>query len=181
MDYINKAIDVIAKTGTDVSKKAKGATEIAKLKNKVMASEGAIKTAYVEIGKYVYENLREDAPEEIAEKMAVIDAAMADVAKYKAEILKLKGIYKCENCGKDVQKDFAFCPACGNKMPEPVVDIVDEGEVTEVVEEVYNECETMEDFGEACAEAVEDVCEECAETVEEVCEACEEKIDAFAE
>lgn len=181
MDYINKAIDAIAKTGNDVSKKAKGATEIAKLKSKVAACEGAIKTAYVEIGKYVYENLREDAPEEIAEKMAVVDAAKEDIAKYKAEVLKLRGIQKCEQCGRDVQKDFAFCPACGNKMPEPVVDVVDEGDATEVDEEIYNECETMEDFGEACAEAVEDVCEECAEAVEEVCEACEEKVDAFTE
>lgn len=181
MDYINKAIDVITKTGNEVSQKAKGTAEVAKLKNKIMTTQNSIKGIYAEIGKYVYENLREDAPEEIAEKMVKIDAAMEEVAKCKDAILKLKGVQNCEQCGKEVPADFAFCPSCGNKMPEPVVDVVDEGEVTEMGEEVCNECETMEDFCETCAEAVEDVKEECAEAVEEVCEACEEKIDAFTE
>ena len=181
MDYINKAIDVITKTGNEVSQKAKGTAEIAKLKNKIMTSENAVKAVYAEIGKYVYENLREDAPEEIAEKMAKIDALLEEVAKCNAEINKLKGVQKCEGCGKEVAADYAFCPSCGTKMPEPVADEVEDCEATEVAEEVCNECETMEDFGEACAEAVEDVKEEIAEAVEDVCEACEEKADAFTE
>lgn len=181
MDYINKAIDVITKTGNDVSKKAKDTAEVAKLKNKILTTENSVKAIYAEIGKYVYENLREDAPEEIVEQMAKIDVAKEEVAKCKDAILKLKGVQNCENCNKEVPAEYAFCPACGNKMPEPVVDVVDEGDVTEVTEEVCNECETMEDFCETCAEAVEEVKEECAEAVEDVCEACEEKIEAFTE
>lgn len=181
MDYINKAIDVITRTGNDVTQKAKETAEVAKLKNKIMTTENSVKAVYAEIGKYVYENLREDAPAEIAEKMVKIDDAMEEVAKCKAAILKLKGVQNCEHCNKEVPADFAFCPSCGNKMPEPVVDVVDEGEVTEMAEEACNECETMEDFCETCAEAVEDVKEECAEAVEEVCEACEEKVEAFTE
>lgn len=178
MDYINKALDAITKTGNEVGQKAKGTAEIVKLKNKIMAKENAIKAIYSEIGKYVYENLKEDAPEEIAAKMEQIDADLAEIAKCKEEIYKLKGVNKCENCGKEVNSTFAFCPGCGNKMPEPVF----EDEVTEITdEEVCNECETMEDFGETCAEAVEDVKEEIAEAVKDVCEACEEKVDAFTE
>ncbi len=182
MDYINKALDAITKTGNEVGQKAKGTAEIVKLKNKIMAKENAIKAIYSEIGKYVYENLKEDAPEEIAAKMEQIDADLAEIAKCKEEIYKLKGVNKCENCGKEVNSTFAFCPGCGNKMPEPVVEPVFEDEVTEITdEEVCNECETMEDFGETCAEAVEDVKEEIAEAVKDVCEACEGKVDAFTE
>lgn len=186
MDFINKAIDVISKKSNDVSQKAKDVSEVAKLKNKIMSSENAIKAVYAEIGKYVYENLREDAPEEIAQKMAKIDAAQKEVADCKAKIMKLKGIQKCEQCGKEVAADSAFCPSCGNKMPEPVVDVVDEGNVTEVAEEACECCEEKaeacaEDVCDACAEAVEAVSEACAEAVEEVCEACEEKVEAFTE
>lgn len=179
MDFINKALGAITKTGNEVGQKAKGTAEIAKLKNKIMTKENAVKAIYAEIGKYVYENLKEDAPEEIAEKMTKIDVELEEIAKCKEAINKLKGVRKCENCGKEVVASYAFCPSCGSKMPEPVVDIVEE--VADVTEDVCNECETMEDFGETCAEAVEDVKEEIAEAVDEVCEAYEEKVDAFTE
>ncbi len=178
MDFINKALGAITKTGNEVGQKAKGTAEIAKLKNKIMTKENAVKAIYAEIGKYVYENLREDAPEDIAEKMAKIDAELAEVVACKDAINKLKGVRKCEGCGKVVATTSAFCPFCGTKMPEPVVD---EEVVADVTEAVCNECETMEDFGETCAEAVEDVKEEVAEAMEEVCEACEEKVEAFTE
>lgn len=178
MDYINKAINAITKTGNEVGQKAKGTAEIAKLKNKIMTKENSIKYIYAEIGKYVYENLKEDAPEEIAEKMAKIDAELAEIAKCKEEINKFKGIRLCEKCGKEVAATSAFCPSCGTKMPEIVVE---EEVVADVTDAVCNECETMEDFCETCAEAVEDVKEEIAEKVEDVCETCEEKVDAFTE
>lgn len=135
MDFFNKAKEKIAKTSGDVAKKAKDLTEIAKLSSQISTNESTIKTTYSEIGKYVYENLKEDAPAEIAEKMALIDDAVAEIARIKAEIMKLKGSVKCEQCGAEVDADAAFCPNCGAKTPEPVVDVVDEGEVKEVVEE----------------------------------------------
>lgn len=141
MDFFNKAKEKIAKTSGDVAKKAKDLTEIAKLNSQVSSNESTIKNTYSEIGQYVYENLKDDAPAEIAEKMTLIDNAVAEIARLKAEIMKLKGSVKCENCGAEVDADVAFCPNCGAKTPEPVVDIVDEGEVKEVVEEAEEKAE----------------------------------------
>ena len=87
----------------------------------------------------MYENLKDDAPAEIAEKMAAIDNALADIERCKAEIMKLKGSVKCEQCGAEVDAEAAFCPNCGAKTPEPVVDIIDEEEIKEVQEEVAEE------------------------------------------
>lgn len=141
MDFFNKAKEKIAKTSGDVAKKAKDLTEIAKLNSQVSSNESTIKNTYSEIGQYVYENLKDDAPAEIAEKMTLIDNAVAEIARLKAEIMKLKGSVKCENCGAEVDADVAFCPNCGAKTPEPVVDIVDEGEVKEVTEEAEEKAE----------------------------------------
>ncbi len=141
MDFFNKAKEKIAKTSGDVAKKAKDLTEIAKLNSQVSSNESTIKNTYSEIGQYVYENLKDDAPAEIAEKMTLIDNAVAEIARLKAEIMKLKGSVKCENCGAEVDADVAFCPNCGAKTPEPVVDIVDEGEVKEVAEEAEEKAE----------------------------------------
>ena len=174
MDFFNKAKEKITKTGSDVAKKAKDLSEIAKLNSQISGYESTVKATYTEIGKYVYENLKEDAPEEIAAKMAAIDEALADIDRLKAEILKVKGTQKCEQCGNEVDANVAFCPSCGNKMPEPVVDVVDEGEVKEVVEDVV---EKAEDAVEAAAEKVEDVVEAAAEKVEEVVEKVEDAVE----
>lgn len=139
MDFLNKAKEKITKTSSDVAKKAKDLTGLAKLNNQVSANENTIKATYTEIGKYVYENQREDAPAEIAEWIAEIDAAMAEIETIKAEILKMKGNVKCENCEKEVADSYPFCPYCGNKMPEPVVEVIDEEEIKEVQEEEAEE------------------------------------------
>lgn len=167
MDFFNKAKEKISKTSSDVAKKAKDLTEIAKLNSQISTNESTIKATYIEIGKYVFENLREDAPEEIAAKMTAIDNALAEIDRLKAEILKVKGSQKCEQCGNEVDINVAFCPSCGNKMPEPAVDVVDDGEVKEVVDDVF---EKAEDVVEAAAEKVEEVVEEVAEKVEDVVE-----------
>lgn len=167
MDFLNKAKEKLTKTSSDVAKKAKDLTEIAKLNSQISSNESTIKATYAEIGKYVYENLREDAPEEIAAKMAVIDNALAEIERLKNEILKVKGSQKCTQCGNEVDASVAFCPSCGNKMPEPVVDVVDEGEVKEVLNDAF---EKAEDAVENVAEKVEEAVEKVAEKVEDVVE-----------
>lgn len=167
MDFFNKAKEKLTKTGNEVAQKAKELAEITKLSSQVSAQENIVKSAYSEIGKYVYENLREDAPAEMAEKMEAIDAALAEIARLKEEIRKLKGSCVCPQCGKEVDDNVAFCPACGTKMPEPVVEVVDEGEVTEVVEEAVTKAE----------EAVEDIVEKVEDAVEAVAEKVEDVIN----
>lgn len=160
MDFFSKAKEKISKTSSDVAKKAKDLTEIAKLNSQISTNESTIKATYAEIGKYVYENLREDAPEEIAAKMSVIDEALAEIERLKTEILKVKGSQKCPQCGNEVADTVAFCPSCGNKMPEPVVDVVDDGDVKEVVEEVVEEvADKVEDAVEEATDKVEDIVE----------------------
>lgn len=140
MDFINKAKDKITKTSTDVAKRAKDLTDMAKYTSQITNNENTIKVTYTEIGKYAYENLRDQFPADINEKAAVVDAAMAEIDDLKKEILKLKGNVKCEQCEREVPDNFPFCPYCGQKMPEPVVDVIDEEEVKEVeIEEAQEE------------------------------------------
>ncbi len=178
MDFFNKAKEKITKTSSDVAKKAKDLSEISKLNAQITTNEAKIKATYSEIGQYVYENLKDDAPEEIAAKMAFIDKALAEIENIKNEILKVKGSQKCAQCGSEVSAEVAFCPSCGNKMPEPVVDVVDEGEVKEVVEDVV---ENAESKVEEVVDKVEDVVENVAEKVEETVEAVADKVEDVVE
>lgn len=161
MDFLNKVGSTITSKGKDVTKKAKEIAEIAKLTGQIVEKEESIKGAYIDLGKYVYESQKEDAPEEVAEKFAVIDATVEEIEHLKRQIRKIKGRQECPDCGKEVSYSAAFCSYCGAKLPEPEPEeVVEEGEVTEVTEESAESEEAAE-----AAETVEETAE--AETEEE--------------
>ena len=136
MDFFNKVGSTISSKSKDVTKKAKELAEIAKLTGQIAEKEESVKGAYIELGKYVYETQKEDAPEEVAEKFAVIDATVEEIDHLKREIRRLKGRQECPDCGKEVSYSAAFCSYCGAKLPEPEPEEgVEEGDVTEVTEE----------------------------------------------
>lgn len=146
MDFFNKVGNTISSKGKDVTKKAKEIAEIAKLTGKIAEKEESIKGTYIELGKYVYENQKEDAPEEVAEKFAVIDATVEEIERLKREVRKLKGRQECPDCGKEVSYTAAFCSYCGAKLPEPEPEeVVEEGEVTEVPADSEESPETAEE------------------------------------
>lgn len=156
MDFFNKVGSTISSKSKDVTKKAKEIAEIAKLTGQIAEKEEAIKGAYIELGKYVYESQKEDAPEEVAEKFAVIDAAVEEIEGLKREVRKLKGRQECPDCGKEVSYSAAFCSYCGAKLPEPEPEeVVEEGEVTEVTEEAAEAAEPVETPAEETAGAAE--------------------------
>lgn len=166
MDFFNKVGSTISSKSKDVTKKAKEIAEIAKLTGQIAEKEESIKGAYIELGKYVYEIQKEDAPEEVAEKFAVIDAAVEEIEHLKREVRRLKGKQACPDCGKEVSFSAAFCSYCGAKLPEPEPEeVVDEGEATEVTEEAAEAAEPVEEATET-AEPVEEAAE-AAEPVEE--------------
>lgn len=167
MDFLTKVGNTISGKGKvvastitgkskDVAGKVKEVAGVASLNAKILAKEDQIKSVYIELGKYVYENHKEDIPEEIADQFAAIDSAVEEIEKMKEEIRTLKGVNKCPECGKEAEKYMLFCPYCGAKMPEEPVEVVDEGDVTEVVEEAAEEvAEAVEEAVEAVEDAVE--------------------------
>ena len=156
MDFFNKVGSTISSKSKDVTKKAKEIAEIAKLTGQIAEKEESIKGAYIELGKYVYESQKEDATEEVAEKFAVIDAAVEEIEGLKREVRKLKGRPECPDCGKEVSYSAAFCSYCGAKLPEPEPEeVVEEGEVTEVTEEAAEAAEPVETPAEETAGAAE--------------------------
>ena len=156
MDFFNKVGSTISSKSKDVTKKAKEIAEIAKLTGQIAEKEESIKGAYIELGKYVYESQKEDAQEEVAEKFAVIDAAVEEIEGLKREVRKLKGRQECPDCGKEVSYSAAFCSYCGAKLPEPEPEeVVEEGEVTEVTEEAAEAAEPVETPAEETAGAAE--------------------------
>ena len=121
MDFLNK----LSKKTNEVYQGAKEKTvklsEEIKLKNKINDLKYAIETEYTEIGKAVYESMRkgEDASkEEIAPRCDKISSSKAEIEKLQAEMLALKNVKKCINCGTELEVNADFCSKCGTPQPK---------------------------------------------------------------
>lgn len=142
------------------AKKTGEITNIAKLTMNIKNAETKLGDVYEEIGRLFYtaERTGEDCTSEIAANIMKADKIKADIANFKAEIAVLRNVIVCENCGNEVNADYAFCNFCGNKIEKPVVG------TEESEEEVCECCECGEEEAEECC------CEcECEETAEEPC------------
>lgn len=121
MDFFNK----LSKKTNEAYQSAKEKTvklsgEI-KLKNKISDLKEQINKEYEEIGKAVYERMKigEDASkEEIAPKCEEISRLNEEIEKAEVEILTLKNIKKCSNCGTELALESEFCSKCGKEQPK---------------------------------------------------------------
>lgn len=173
----------LGETAETVTTKAGEAVEIQKLKNQVRILERDIEEDLAEIGRMVYEQFKagDDVDEETAAFCEAVKSREDSIAEYKQKIITLKGCIKCEACGKDLVKDMAYCPYCGAKAPEKIVeDIVEEAE--EAAENTAEEAESAVDKAvDAAKETAEKVMDAAKETAEKMADAVEDKVEEAAE
>lgn len=157
MDFFNKLSKKTSEAFETAKEKTTKISGELKLKSKISDCKDKIEEQYKEIGKIVYEKMKigEDASkEEVTPKCEEIERLKNEIEKAQAEILALKDIKKCSDCGAELELDAEFCSKCGSKQPkiekvevtveeEPVaeIEVVENAEVTEVlnVEEASEE------------------------------------------
>lgn len=135
--------DALASKSKDVAEKAKKLAEVANLNSQISSKESEIKNVYREMGQVIYENKETWKDVDLSEKIGKIEGLEAEIGALKAEILIVKGVKICTQCGGEIESDVAFCPKCGAKAPQPeaaepaedVVETTAEVVAEEVVEE----------------------------------------------
>lgn len=144
-DFFKKVGETISETGKSVSEKTKQVGSAAKLNAKIISSEHSISDNYVILGKYYYDTYKDDPDEDIAETVNAITASIETIAEMKSQLLAIKGLVKCEQCGAGCPVEDDFCGKCGAKLvkPEPVVEEeADPEEIAEIeVSETFSEDE----------------------------------------
>lgn len=146
-DIFKKIGDTITETGKTVGEKTKQVSSVAKFNAKIISSEHSISDNYTILGKYYYDTYKDNPAEEVAETVNSITASLETIADMKSQILAIKGMVKCQDCGAECPFDDTFCGKCGAKLekPEPPVE---------------EEAPAEEEVIEAIEEASEDVTEE---------------------
>ena len=139
----------ITETVDVVGKKTNELVEIQKLRSQISNLEKNIDKCYIELGKMMFEAFQdgEDICDEAKAYCEEITGSAVLIEEYKAEIVEIKGLKTCQNCGEPVANDVVFCPKCGAKIEDIVVDaeVVDDEDsiFEEVVDEIKEEIEEL--------------------------------------
>lgn len=111
--------DEFGKKATDAAAKAVGQakilSEMTKRNSLISDEEQRIVIFYQQLGKRYYEIHVYDYEETFAEIIASITTSKQRIQQYSQEILDLKGVSRCGECGTEIPPGAAFCSVCGTK------------------------------------------------------------------
>ncbi len=121
MDFLNKLGKKASETYQATKEKATTISEELKLKSKINSLEEKIFEIYAEVGEIVYNEIKDGkdaSKEELAVKCEDISRKKDEISKLQSELLTVKKIKKCVNCGVELEIESEFCSKCGSKQPK---------------------------------------------------------------
>lgn len=115
-DVISTGKNVVSTAGT----KGKEAVSFSKLKIRVSQLNSDVKGKFEKLGEMIYEMAKSgDKNTEAFDAMvADIDAVYAELADIDKQVDELRNVVTCTKCGAKTSKENAYCPKCGEKLPE---------------------------------------------------------------
>lgn len=120
MAFLDKLSKTITNTGKDVAKKTKDLTETAKINSQISSEQKKIEDVKAKIGNIYYSQYKYVLLENLIPLCNELDEAYEKIELYKAQIIEIKGIVSCPNCGAELTDESSFCSKCGTKIEKPV-------------------------------------------------------------
>lgn len=127
-DFSKKASEALKATADKTSEMGKELQLKGKI-NELTAKQGR---KFKEIGEAVFNAVVEGKDPITDDVKVLIDEVTAfkeDIKRLEGDILKVKGIKHCVNCGEELSLDVGFCPKCGTEQPKE--EVAKEAEVVE--------------------------------------------------
>lgn len=124
MSVFNEIKRNVTNAASAASKKTTELTGLAKLNMNIKMEQSKLSDCYEEIGRLFYtaERNGEDNTSDIAARIMQADKIKANIAKYQADIARLKKIVICENCNTELNENAVFCSMCGTKLEKKSVE-----------------------------------------------------------
>lgn len=114
----NKVFGSAEKFTTAAVDKAGNMVEQTKLSYAIKVNEEKIKDIFAELGKRVYDEYcsGSEFPEEMNEKMKIVDTLNDEISEMKMKIADMKNTVICSACGAYNQSENVYCSKCGEKI-----------------------------------------------------------------
>ncbi len=115
---MEKFLSDLKQTVNSAVKKSGELVELTKIKLAANDTKNAITARYVKLGEMAYLATKgEESPASDAETIiAEIDELKKTLAAQEEKAAELSNKKICSVCGKSINADAAFCPACGNPV-----------------------------------------------------------------
>ena len=113
--------DYFGRTGRVFKDKAEDIVNITKIKNLMSDKEKEIQDDFATLGKSYYQKCGNEQTSEFYELCQKITIAIREIEQLNQEMLNLKNVKVCPNCGSENDKNSLFCGECGQRLQEPMV------------------------------------------------------------
>lgn len=118
MGIFEKVGGTITSTSKGMADKAKSISDLNKIRKQIFDEEEKVKGIYAEIGKKYFAEVGDNPDPKYSKLFADANFYNGIITNLKQQFNTMKGVKVCENCGAEVNVNFAFCGLCGAKLPE---------------------------------------------------------------
>jgi rubrerythrin len=117
-DSLSKLTKSLSEGASTVVQKSNDLIEVTKLNGEIDIEERKKEQIFLDMGKLVYDGYinKTNVSAEIKSKCEALLEHNEQIKKIQKQILVLKKLKKCSNCGTEMSIDINFCPSCGNKQ-----------------------------------------------------------------
>ena len=149
----------LGETAESLTNRASEVVEVQRIRGQIRALDRNNERDYRDIGRMIYEKYKngEVIDTEMVCICEEIEKREATAEEMEQMIADSKGTTVCPNCHANLTPDMAYCPQCGEKVPEEEEELEEEAAETEA-EDTESEAADSEE-----AEVAEETAEE-AET-----------------
>ena len=119
----------ISQGSQDVIKKTNEMAAIARVNSRISAEEKELVQKYQQIGQRFYseatqagdsaENITIELYQALMEMCQGVSDSLRNIESCKEEIVAIRNVKRCTNCGAECPNDAPFCSACGHALPIP--------------------------------------------------------------
>ncbi len=121
MNLLDKLGEKATQTYQVTKEKAITLSEEIKMKTQISKLKRQINNKYRKIGNIVYDevkNGKNSINDEIITECDEISKFKDEIVKLEKDILSIKKMKKCVNCGAEIELDDTYCSKCGKQQPE---------------------------------------------------------------
>lgn len=117
-----KFFDKINSVRKNLLTETHNSSEIARINSLIQAEQDKQEELFAQIGRHYFSvkktNANNEGEEPFADLFAAVELSDKKIEAYQTDMLRIKNVKRCPNCGRECSRDSAYCAGCGTQLPQ---------------------------------------------------------------